>query len=260
MTPQTCGSAELYRLPTTTWAFRRSLCTGCQKKAWVFGRSALSSSCRFVADAPSPNRDSGYASSLSLYWHCAFMADVFPGVTDRRVFLCCPSFTKRVDVTHETYSLYLRTDIEAAIEMVEAADAKGIGEDDDALAQAIERARQRTAEGTAVRQWHARHWLIPQLVAAVARVKAQLNAEWLFDQTIIYAARRALFRTEVERRLQELGYVADDYQHLTESDYSCPVGVLSRYEVHLFHGLHGLKPHHAVLEDLSEARAFSVCC
>jgi len=72
---------------------------------------------------------------------------------DRRILLCCPSFRKYAQDSNNHYSIYLRPDIKAAIEVVEAADAKGIGEPHDALAQAIELAQQRTNDGRAVRRF-----------------------------------------------------------------------------------------------------------
>lgn len=88
--------------------------------------------------------------------------------------------------------------------------------------------------------------------------KAWLDAAWRADRTAVYATRRMHFRTEIERRLQELGYSADDYQHLTDSDYSCSTWMLPRCDTDPF--ISNPSPAHAVLEDLSDTRAVSSRC
>ena len=126
-----------------------SLCEMCQNKLCVYGdcTNTLIEN-RVVIDAPEPMDTTHVYASLR-YWNVTFLEKEFPGVVDRRVFLCCPTFRKchNGDVT---YSMYLRTDIEAAIVLVKAADADGIDEDEDTLAQAIEHSRKRTSEGSEV--------------------------------------------------------------------------------------------------------------
>ena len=88
--------------------------------------------------------------------------------------------------------------------------------------------------------------------AGVDAATDRLRQASLADQESVYAARRTAFRTEVERRLQQLGFSAGDYQHLTESDYSCSASMLARCSGKPW----DICPDFPVLEDLSIARAY----
>lgn len=144
---QSCGTTGFWQTARTIWAFRRSLCETCQKELCVNGIARGVDGDRVVIDAPEPVGMAHVYGSLR-YWDVTFLEKAFPGVVDRRVFLCCPAFRK-CDGS-QTYSMYLRADIESAIELVKAADAHGSDENDDTLAQAIEHSRKRTSEGTDV--------------------------------------------------------------------------------------------------------------